>query len=681
MVSATGTSLSYQWYKDSGILSGQTGSSLALNSVSNVNAGIYSVVVSGACGNAITNSATLTVNQDVVIMGALTNQTVCPGNNVIFAISATGTSLSYQWSKDGVVLSGQSGNSLLLTNVCSTNAGIYSVVVSGACGNAVTNSATLTVNEKLAIAAGLTNQTVCPSDNVTFVVSATGTALTYQWFKDNSLLPGQAGSSISLNSVSNANAGAYSVVVSGACGAAVTNRATLAVNQSLTISAGPTNQTVCAGNNAFFAVSATGTSLTYQWYKDNAPLTGQTGSSITLNNVSNANAGIYSVIVRGACGNPVTNSATLAVNALTAASPMANVFANAGQNVTFTTTGSGSGTLTYVWKKNGTVIPGATNNSLTLTNISSTNAATYTVEVTGTCNTAVQSATLTLNQPPTVSIISPTNGAVFFAPATFTLAANAQDVDGVVTNLEFYQALTNKFGETTNSAPGLIILTNLPVGTYTFTAAATDNMGARGTSAPVTITVVAELPLTVISAIHLDLQTGLFMETVRVFNTTSSSTNAVRIYIGNLDANTTVHNASGTLQGMPYVQSQSVVPAGGYVDMVIEYANPFRVTPNPTLHAVLVVPTTGGGTVAIGAGQHIDRGVMLNNGTFLVEFLTTSNRLYYVQYSSDLMTWKNAEPAIVGTGTRIQWIDNGQPKTDSLPSTQAARFYRVILLP
>jgi hypothetical protein len=226
-----------------------------------------------------------------------------------------------------------------------------------------------------------------------------------------------------------------------------------------------------------------------------------------------------------------------------------------------------------------------------------------------------------------------------------------------------------------------MIMTNLPVGTYTFTAAATDNMGARGTSAPVTISIVSELPLTVVSAIHLDLQTGLFMETVRVFNTTSSSTNAVRVYISNLDANTTVHNASGTLTGVPYVQSQSTVPAGGYVDMVIEYANPFRVTPNPTLHATLVVPDQGGGAAATGIGQHIDRGVMLNNGTFLVEFLTMSNRLYYVQYSSDLMNWKTAQPAIVGTGTRIQWIDNGQPKTESAPSTQPVRFYRVILLP
>jgi hypothetical protein len=314
VVSATGTSLSYQWYKDNSAITGQTGSSLALNSVSNANAGTYSVVVSGACGNAITNSATLTVNQNLAIIGGLTNQTACSGNNVIFAISATGTSLTYQWYKDNAPVAGQTASNLVLNSVSNTNAGTYSVVVSGACGNAVTNSATLTVNQNVGVTSGLTNQIACPGNNVTFVVSATGSSLTYQWYKDNAILGGQTGSSFSLNSVSNANAGTYSVLLSGSCGNAVTNSATLTVNQNVAIAGGLTNQTACPGNNVMFAISATGTSLSYQWYKDNAILTGQTGSSLALNSVSNANAGTYSVVASGACGNAITNSATLTVN-------------------------------------------------------------------------------------------------------------------------------------------------------------------------------------------------------------------------------------------------------------------------------------------------------------------------------------------------------------------------------
>ena len=43
------------------------------------------------------------------------------------------------------------------------------------------------------------------------------------------------------------------------------------------------------------------------------------------------------------------------------------------------------------------------------------------------------------------TIINPTNGAAFIAPASFTLAANAFDSDGFVTNVEFYLFNTNKF--------------------------------------------------------------------------------------------------------------------------------------------------------------------------------------------------------------------------------------------
>ncbi len=50
-MTATGTGpYSYQWYMGGNVLAGQTGSSLALSSVSATDAGTYSVVVSGACG-------------------------------------------------------------------------------------------------------------------------------------------------------------------------------------------------------------------------------------------------------------------------------------------------------------------------------------------------------------------------------------------------------------------------------------------------------------------------------------------------------------------------------------------------------------------------------------------------------------------------------------------------------
>jgi len=280
-----------------------------------------------------------------------------------------------------------------------------------------------------------------------------------------------------------------------------------------------------------------------------------------------------------------------------------------------------------------------------------------------------------------VAITAPTNGASFLAPANITVAATANDSDGTVTNVVFYQG-TNLVSQTTNGNPYLLMLTNVSVGTYVFKAVATDNGGLSATSAPVTVNVIVQPPLTIITAMHLDLQTGLFEQTVRVTNPTYSVFDAVRVYVYGISSPITVYNASGVTNGIPYVQSSAGVQPGSYVDFTIEYYVPVSgVTPNPTLVAALVPPASGGGPAVFGTGQHITRGLWLVSGNFMVEFVTLTNRIYYIEYSPDCRTWKPAQPAITGNGTSIQWVDNGQPKTDSAPATQASRFYRVILLP
>jgi RHS repeat-associated protein len=91
------------------------------------------------------------------------------------------------------------------------------------------------------------------------------------------------------------------------------------------------------------------------------------------------------------------------------------------------------------------------------------------------------------NQPPTVSITSPTDGASFTAPATIALTVNASDPDGTVASVTFLQR-TTAIG-TVSVAPFTFNWTNVAAGSYALTAVATDNAGASTTSAAVNITV------------------------------------------------------------------------------------------------------------------------------------------------------------------------------------------------
>jgi hypothetical protein len=91
------------------------------------------------------------------------------------------------------------------------------------------------------------------------------------------------------------------------------------------------------------------------------------------------------------------------------------------------------------------------------------------------------------NQPPSVSLTAPSNGAAFTQPAKIDLAASASDPDGTVTRVSFYDG-SKLIGEDT-TAPYSLRWNVSVVGNHVVTARATDNAGATTTSSPVTITV------------------------------------------------------------------------------------------------------------------------------------------------------------------------------------------------
>jgi hypothetical protein len=115
--------------------------------------------------------------------------------------------------------------------------------------------------------------------------------------------------------------------------------------------------------------------------------------------------------------------------------------------------------------------------------------------VSGTVNIRDNSGT-TNNHPPTVAIVTPTNGTSYAAPANIFIIANANDPDGYQTlvGVDFYAGSLH-LGFKTNLptanpiGPFFISWTNVPAGIYELTAVATDIAGARATSAPVRVTV------------------------------------------------------------------------------------------------------------------------------------------------------------------------------------------------
>jgi hypothetical protein len=207
-------------------------------------AGSYSLSVRGwnntnKRGNGGDRTYTVNINVQAGAVAAPTITTqpaglsVNAGGSATFSVVATGGgTLSYQWTKDGVNVSGATASTLTLPSVSASSAGDYRVVVTGSGGTVTSQAATLTVVTAQAptiVTAPLT-QTVVVGARLTLSVDATGTApLSYQWRKAGSPIVGATNPSFTLPSVQGADAAAYSVAVTNAAGTVVSNAATISV--------------------------------------------------------------------------------------------------------------------------------------------------------------------------------------------------------------------------------------------------------------------------------------------------------------------------------------------------------------------------------------------------------------------------------------------------------------------
>lgn len=131
-----------------GNLNQQGGTATAVVSTS----GTYTVVVANAAG--CSNTATVTISQlasGTTFTLPASASTVCEGSSFSLPVTINGSASMYQWYKDGVLLTNQMSATLTLGNVQLSDAGTYSLVINGGCGNTGNSGSTpfiLTVNPK-----------------------------------------------------------------------------------------------------------------------------------------------------------------------------------------------------------------------------------------------------------------------------------------------------------------------------------------------------------------------------------------------------------------------------------------------------------------------------------------------------------------------------------------------------
>ena len=331
------------------------------------------------------------------------------GNAAGFNVSAEGTlPMRYQWFKDGSVIEGATNSNLGLGSVSPRDAGNYSARVTNVAGSATSQVAVLTVLIPPTITSQPVILTTGVGTAVAFTVLASGTwPLSYQWFKNESVIGGATNPVYGIASVSADDAGYYSARVTNMAGDTIGQVVVLTVLVPPgDLSVMPSNAIVIQGESTNLTVSATGTRpLAYQWRKEGADLPGATNAVFSLVNAQTNDAGNYSVVITNVAGGATSQVAVLTV--LVPPTDLSIIPTNAaviqGNNLIFAVSATGTLPLAYQWRKEGTNLLGATNTIYPLINAKTSDAGNYSVVITNMAGSATsQVAALTVLVPPTI---------------------------------------------------------------------------------------------------------------------------------------------------------------------------------------------------------------------------------------------------------------------------------------
>jgi hypothetical protein len=436
--------------------------------------------------------------------------------------------------------------------------------------------------------------------------------------------------------------------------------------------------------------------------------------------------------------------------AIVVTSQPANAIAGTNEDISFSVAANGPAPLAYQWLYNGSVLSGATNTDLVLTNLPLGYAGNYSVLITGGGGALTNSSTAVLYVQTNAvrRLVTGTalqSGSTISVPIIFR--SNGREGSVSFSLLYGTNFINPRFTTTTSNAttsvdttlPGAIgvaiTLTNNSTfaagyqelglaqfdlsgeaapfaGNLLFGSSPTPIAAATATAQPLNISANVLPQYTLVTPTPvLRLQSGLFEHQLLVSNPSSSVMTNLNILALNLGFDSQTNaiqfwNAQGTLTTFPYndplistgcgaqncaldfsgtipslrsAQINNLAPGETRLVTIELFSPDFFTVPQPQYSVALgdafpvVVPPSNGAIFAIDSARYL-------SNTFIVEFPTLLGNHYWLQYSDTaegVVTGRVALPSILGTGSRMQWLDNGPPKTISQP-TNGARFYRVL---
>lgn len=299
-----------------------TGVNVNAEDQTGLSAGTYNVVVrdSNNCGTTVN----FTVNDPAPVVASIgnTNSTVCSGSTVNLTATGGGT---YSWTPAGLLNDPNAANPV--ATVITTTTFVVTVTASNGCSD----TASVTVNANpLVLSETHADVSACGQNdgNINLTVTGGSPGYIYDWSN------GETTQDIDTLSVNG-----YTVIVTDQLGCADTLTVNIQGPSSITGSGVVTDLTACNSSDGAIDITLTGGVLpiTYIWTDIN------NNTISTSQDLSNLDAGIYSVLATEATGCSYSQSFTVNAPATPVMSAGGDIFACNGGNIQLNGSASGTG--------------------------------------------------------------------------------------------------------------------------------------------------------------------------------------------------------------------------------------------------------------------------------------------------------------------------------------------------
>jgi len=307
---------SYSWTGPNGFSS--TSASPSLQNVTTAMSGVYTLTVTNS--NGCTSSGTTTVTINPLPSFTVSNSgPVCVGNAL--QLTGPGGMTIYSWTgPNGFTSAMQSP--IVSSAVTNSMTGTYMLAASLSGAGCTNTASTLaTVSTAPVITSQPVSVSGCSGSAVSLSVTATeGSSYRWYWMGNGGsnagVVPptypwsGYASNTLYLDYVSGSSTGQYYVVITNACGTTTSSMVTIA---SLSVTVAPSNTgPVCVGSSISLIPGVSGTS--YSWTGPNG--FSSTSASPSLQNVTTAMSGVYTLTVTNSNGCTSSGTTTVTINPL-----------------------------------------------------------------------------------------------------------------------------------------------------------------------------------------------------------------------------------------------------------------------------------------------------------------------------------------------------------------------------